>query len=295
VDRTGILMGDRTTKSEPADRVTRVAVIGDVGGHLDELRRELVRLGADEPSGALPDDLTVVQVGDLIHRGPDSAGVVALVDRYLHEQPDQWIQLVGNHEAQYLAPPTFTWSERLDDRSADAVRGWWTDGRLLVAAVVRAAGGENLLITHAGLTAGFWRGVLGAPEDASRAADLLNDMIGSREDVLFRAGQMLGGGPPDTSAGPLWAAAASELVPGWLSGVLPFSQIHGHTSLFSWNERRFAARPEISRRTTVDERARHEITKLGGGRIIGVDPGHGPTADGSWRAWEVLSDQGGPS
>jgi hypothetical protein len=264
-----------------------VAVIGDVGGHLDELRRELVRLGADPTTMVLPDDLIVVQVGDLIHRGPDSAGVVALVDRYLHEQPDQWVQLAGNHEAQYLAAPTFSWPERLDGGSAGTIRDWWADGRLLVATVVRGAGGEDLLITHAGLTAGFWRGMLGAPEDARRSADLLNAMIGSREDVLFRAGQMLGGGPPDTSAGPLWAAAATELVPGWLSGVLPFSQIHGHTSLFSWNERRFVARPEISRRTTVDERARHEITKLGGGRIIGVDPGHGSTASVRWRAWET--------
>ena len=43
---------------------TRVAVIGDVGGHLAELRRELVRLGADQETGELPADLTIVQVGD---------------------------------------------------------------------------------------------------------------------------------------------------------------------------------------------------------------------------------------
>jgi hypothetical protein len=46
-------------------------VIGDIGGHLSELRTELVRLGAG-PDGWLPDDLIVVQVGDLIHRGPDT-------------------------------------------------------------------------------------------------------------------------------------------------------------------------------------------------------------------------------
>jgi hypothetical protein len=66
----------------------RVAVIGDIGGHLNELRTELVRLGAGQ-DGRLPDDLIVVQVGDLIHRGPDSDGVVALVDRYLRTQPSQ--------------------------------------------------------------------------------------------------------------------------------------------------------------------------------------------------------------
>lgn len=40
----------------------RVAVIGDVGGHVKELRRELRALGASE-TGVLPDDLVVIQVG----------------------------------------------------------------------------------------------------------------------------------------------------------------------------------------------------------------------------------------
>lgn len=40
----------------------RVAVIGDVGGHVEELRRELRSLGASE-TGVLPDDLVVIQVG----------------------------------------------------------------------------------------------------------------------------------------------------------------------------------------------------------------------------------------
>ena len=55
----------------------RVAVVGDVAGHLDELRTELRRLGADGGTGRLPDDLTIIQVGDLVHRGPASDAVVA--------------------------------------------------------------------------------------------------------------------------------------------------------------------------------------------------------------------------
>ena len=69
-------------------RGARVAVIGDVGGHLAELRRELVRLGADEETGELPDDLTIVQVGDLVHRGPDSAGVVSSSTVICADDPD---------------------------------------------------------------------------------------------------------------------------------------------------------------------------------------------------------------
>jgi hypothetical protein len=264
----------------------RVAVIGDVGGHLAALRRELVRLGADRDTGELPADLTVVQVGDLVHRGPDSAGVVALVDRHLRHRPGQWIQLVGNHEAQYLAAPAFSWPERLDDATADTVRGWWSDGLMQVAVVVPDAGARDVLVTHAGLTAGYWRQILGAPADAVRAADALNHLIGDHDPVLFRPGQMLTGRGPELAAGPLWAAAATELVPGWMGAGMPFDQLHGHTSLYAWDERRFAAREEIARRTTVDVTARHESTKLGGSRIIGIDPGHGRVASPSWRAWQ---------
>jgi hypothetical protein len=60
----------------------RVAVVGDIGGHATELRAELTRLGEDK-DGRLPSDLVVIQVGDLIHRGPDSDDVVKLVDNYL--------------------------------------------------------------------------------------------------------------------------------------------------------------------------------------------------------------------
>ena len=97
---------------------------------------ELVRLGADPSSGRLPEDLHVVQVGDLVHRGPDSDQVVALVDSYLTHQPDQWTQLVGNHEMQYLREPAFEWPERLHSHAIDTVRRWWDAGQLTVAAAL---------------------------------------------------------------------------------------------------------------------------------------------------------------
>ena len=33
----------------------------------------------------------------------------------LDDQPRQWVQLAGNHEAQYLTPPKFHWPERLPE------------------------------------------------------------------------------------------------------------------------------------------------------------------------------------
>lgn len=267
-------------------RARRAAVIGDVGGHLDQLQNELSRLGADWRKARLPEELTVIQLGDLVHRGPASPEVLALVDRFLTNQPGQWVQLIGNHEAQYLGRPLFDWPEHLGDDAVHLLQQWWSHGQMQAAAAV-VTGAESFLVTHAGLTADFWRRGLGAPADVEDAAAAINALIGSREDKLFRAGQMLGGGRGDRGAGPIWAAAGTELIPSWLGTPLPFSQIHGHASVYDWRDRRFLASAAVARLTTVDEAAKHEITQLDGGRIIGVDPGHGQQPREPWRAWEI--------
>jgi hypothetical protein len=265
---------------------SRVAVIGDVAGHLDELVGELARLGADPDTGRLPPDLVVVQVGDLVHRGPESAAVVALVDRYLSEQPGQWYQLVGNHEAQYLREPAFSWPEELPQDAVATLRRWWDSGQLRVATAI-ATRGESFLVTHAGLTAGFWRSVLDAPADARQAAVALNALPRGRSHVVFRAGELLGR-RRDQSAGPLWAVASSELVPSWQDAAMPFSQVHGHTSVYDWAEQRFCAGPAtIPEQTVLDREAKHAVVSVRGGRIIGVDPGHEQQPRRPWRSWEL--------
>lgn len=265
----------------------RVAVIGDVSGHLTALRTELARLGVD-PGGALPPDLVVIQVGDLVHRGPDSEGVVSLVDHYLQSQPDQWVQLVGNHEAQYLREPAFHWPERIARDAIDTLRRWWASGRMR-AAVVLETPGESYLLTHAGLTEPFWRRALVAPEDPADAADRINQLIGRDDDTLFRAGVLLG---RDAVAGPVWASACVELVPSWLDHRLPFSQVHGHTSITDWESGRSRADARVAALTVVDESAKHETTTLTGGRIVGVDPCHEERAQPVWRAWEPPRSEG---
>lgn len=263
--------------------VRRVAVIGDIGGHADELRAELRRLGAGD-DGALPADLAVVQVGDLIHRGPDSAGVLALVDHYLSSRPGQWRQLVGNHEAHYLAPPIFSWPERLQPDAVATLRRWWAERSLRPAAAV-VSEGEQLLITHAGLTSGLWR-TLGSPADAVEAARVINELVDTDPQTLFRPGAMLRGrsrAERRLGAGPLWAEAHRELIVSWLDGPLPFSQIHGHSSVVDWQTGQTRLPAELASRLTLDRQARHSSLQLDGGRIIGVDPNHGRAAH-PWRA-----------
>ncbi len=255
----------------------RVAVIGDVGGHREELERELRRLGADA-DGRLPDDLIVVQVGDLVHRGPDSDGVLRLVDRYLTEQPRRWVQLIGNHEVYYLRPQMFLWPENLRFGSRRILRRWWRNGLVHAAVAVRTQD-EDFLITHAGVTEQFWREQLHSPPTAVEAAKRINALARDGSPAVYSGGRLLGG-PPNPTVGPIWADRVTELLPGWSSCRLPFSQVHGHTGSHG---------PCSDPATTYDAKTHHETTRLLGGRFIGVDPGHLAEATPDWSAFVVTA------
>jgi hypothetical protein len=240
--------------------MTRIMIVGDVGGCAEELRR-VVLPAADDP------DTVVIQVGDLIDRGPDSAGVLALVRERMAAAPGRWVQLVGNHESQYLGAEAF-WPERIGDSDADLLRTWWLTDRLRVACAVRAATGEEFLVTHAGVTVDAWR-ELGAPVTATTAADLLN----THPEELLRHDQ-----------GPLWAEAAPHLYRSWLDGpdAPPFGQIHGHSTIVSYSRRAWACPERIRARSTVDWDARQTSTRISGVRFIAVDPKHGRTGAPAW-------------
>ncbi|MFG2039343.1 metallophosphoesterase [Dactylosporangium sp. NPDC048998] len=233
-----------------------IAIIGDVGGCLEQLAAAVAAL--DDP------DTMVIQVGDLVDRGPDSAGVLAYV---AGRPPRRWIQLAGNHDAQYFGAEPF-WPERLGVAEAAVLRDWWLRDRLRVAAAVRTADGEELLVTHAGLTAGAWR-ELGEPVTAATAAALLNTRP---EPLLWRAD------------GPLWAEAATRLYPSWLEAgpPMPFSQVHGHSTIVDYGLRAWRCRERIQQRSTVDWQARHTVTRTAAARFVAVDPRHGHHGAPSW-------------
>ncbi|MCW3156926.1 metallophosphoesterase [Micropruina sonneratiae] len=262
----------------------RIAVIGDVGGHLDALRAQLASLGVPDGTGPLPPDLRVIQVGDLVHRGPDSAGVVALVDGYLRRQPQGWLQLVGNHELFYLRRRQFSWDSRVPRATATVLRDWWRRGMMQVAASFRA-GDEQFLVTHAGLTHAFWAQVLGAPGHAGAAARALNRLAATQPRTVFRSGSLVHGREPTPLAGPVWAAAGDEVVAGWLAHPLPFSQLHGHTSVVHWESGRWYLQPEARHLVELDAERRHTAIALSGGRLIGVDAGDAALRRGEGRAW----------
>lgn len=266
----------------------RVAMIGDTHGHCDELRRALVNLGADPDTLRLPDDLTVIHVGDLIHKGPDSEGAVALVDRIMAEQPDQWIQLIGNHEANYVHEKLFEWTPAIEDATADTLRRWWAEGRMRVAAAVSRPNGEDVLVTHAGLTHSFWHLVLDAPTSAVDAAARLEALRDSEMPWLWMPGLMLTG-EVDRFASPLWAESGHEVYAGWLDAErelgaqAPFHQVHGHSTPYAWRRYEWFAPPALQTLIRRNPRRRHTAITVAGKTILGIDPGHGRRASVPWQ------------
>jgi len=72
----------------------RIYAIGDIHGHLDKLRTAHTFIEADQ-HGA--DDAQIVHVGDLIDRGPDSAGVLEYLSHGA-KTGKPWVNLMGNHD-----------------------------------------------------------------------------------------------------------------------------------------------------------------------------------------------------
>lgn len=120
--------------------------IGDIHGHLDLLCVAHDLIAADAArNGAAP----VVHVGDLVDRGPNSAGVIALLRAGIEAGRD-WIVLKGNHDRMFttfLADPTAQDPGLRADLS-------WLHPRLGGAATlhsygVRSAGDRPVATVHA--------------------------------------------------------------------------------------------------------------------------------------------------
>jgi hypothetical protein len=284
----------------------QIAVIGDVGGHREALHAELVRLGMNPGTFELPDDLTVVQVGDLIHKGPDSDGVVAMVDELMKVNGSRWVQLLGNHESLHVTPPTFGWNETLSDETILTLQRWWADGSMQLAASfdvegaeVRRAGGVRevigaggVLVTHAGLTHGCWK-MLGITSDVHAVAERINNERYNTSSCVWNTGRMLEGWV-NSRAGVVWAEAGVELVQGWLdSEESPgFHQVHGHSTMYWWHNNRWVPADlgrSLGDRVKLDPLKRHSRAELHGQVVWGVDPAHSRDVAPSWEALTLSS------
>lgn len=75
-----------------------LCIIGDLHGTLHLLEQMLALIAAQPGAG----EVRVILVGDLMDRGPDSAGVLARVMALTAADPERVICLMGNHERMLL-------------------------------------------------------------------------------------------------------------------------------------------------------------------------------------------------
>lgn len=124
-------------KSKPAKSVghdfripdgQRVYAIGDIHGRDDLFARLIDQIRADNAALA-PAQVTVILLGDLVDRGPQSAEVVDRAIRLREHFPDTRL-LIGNHEECFLAALTgdvrrLRYFMRIGGE--ETVRSYWTD------------------------------------------------------------------------------------------------------------------------------------------------------------------------
>ncbi len=78
----------------------RVYAVGDIHGRLD-LLEQLIQAIDDDDAARGPAETTLVFLGDLVDRGPDSRGVVERLRRLSLERPSARF-IAGNHEQVFL-------------------------------------------------------------------------------------------------------------------------------------------------------------------------------------------------
>lgn len=244
----------------------RTYLIGDIHGRADVYMRalELCEVRASQ----IPKGVTVCQVGDLIHGGPNSLQCLQISQRLLEKNPQSYIQLLGNHELHYLGGPLLHGDGKPLSRSAQQVLASISDNAKLACALQSRCLGE-VLVTHGGLTRGLFEEI-GSPGDAADAAALINSMPRNRS---VKPGKLVTG-QLDTSCGVAHARTGAELAGSWLSHQMPFSQIHGHEGVWWWPGEDFHSDVphKVRERSGVDLGRRQSWVRIGGKMLLSIDP-----------------------
>lgn len=264
----------------------QAVVYADVAGHLGTLAEDLMARGVS-PDG-VPEGQHLIFAGDMVHKGPHSEQLLLSLDILARQTPERITILMGNHEAVYhpSSRHRFKTYEALSPVAQGILKRWIDEGVMRVAVGLRNAQGD-LLVTHAGVTAPFWRQILQAPASVQETVQALNALPQDLSSPLWRTGDLITG-VPDHLAGPLWASSSLELYPSWLAEeaqgrYLRFGQVHGHTSPVIWEKKalRIPQGP-LAPRTHVNFKHRHSTVIIGGQLFMGLDPGHGQRPSPQW-------------
>ena len=263
----------------------RNIVMSDTGGWLPQLLNTFDRLGIDAERGLIPEGMRIVHCGDVVHKGPFSSQLLQVIDHLMLNSPGQWIQLMGNHEAQHLPGAPVFWQCDCDIHDVSILGRWQRDnlmqptfGLTLDSAVTlldeRVEKAGSIFFSHGGLTRGFWTRNAAGALDAARVAEELNRMPMHEITV---PGLMLGEQRPTSRIGPVWAVGNTEVFDSWRDEpeqAMPFVQFHGHTTSYSFDRRSWWPGLEDFRKSTsLIESSRTVVTDLNNNLMLGVDPG----------------------
>lgn len=182
----------------------------------------------------------IIQIGDIVRMSNDSyldsLECAEMSDTLMRKNPNNWIQLYGNHESPFIdGPYPKVWDGRgpfID--CDDIVNSWWEESLAFFAVGIQTADGFYV-VTHAGLTKGYMSDVL-KTSDPHTAIKRMNEICHSKTYAEhYEIGAVNFGLDPNHGSDILWAASGAELLPSWEGSNMGFNQIHGHdTVLFSW-------------------------------------------------------------
>lgn len=278
--------------------MTKYHVFGDTGGHYKQLKEGLTAIGYDPSTHKLPEDVVVIHCGDLLHKGPNSEAVIFMVDNIMRNNPDQWVQLFGNHEYQYLNGIPF-WRENIDPDAIKAVQRWYEEGKAFNAfAITEPAVIHNLvaskrgyatpekpiIFTHAGITRQYWQKYLHSSEDVAQIVKTLNRF---NPETIGTPGAIVGGWHTAAyPAGPIWALGVDEVWNSWhAEPTMPFIQVHGHTAPFIFDLGRWwsnglegEAKNKFLKASKVNAERKTVVTEVSDSIQVAIDPGYEKTA-----------------
>lgn len=278
--------------------MTRYHVFGDTGGHYKQLKEGLTAIGYDPLTHKLPEDVVVIHCGDLLHKGPNSAGVIFMVDNIMKNNPNQWIQLLGNHEYQYLNGIPF-WREKIDPDAIRTLQSWYEEGRAFNAFAITepavfhglavskrgyATPDKPIIFTHAGITRQYWQKYLHSSQDVARIVKTLNRF---NPETVGTPGAIVGGTHTAAyPAGPIWALGVDEVWNSWQAEPsMPFIQVHGHTAPFKFDVEQWwsngletKAKVKFWNASTVNPDRRTVVTEVSDSIQVAIDPGYEKTA-----------------